>query len=811
MRGYVESSLPRGVKARAALFLAILGAAGFSLTRLWSVALGPAGDGAGVIWFSPPLTLQLAAGLAAAALVVICWRGCEWRLKKQGQDPLPARDQAALILWPISVLGLVPLVELCAPLYQISLAPLALAREGWPLALAAVVLSLAIQVRLMLVDNAGAALPESARSRPWLPWLVFIIALTAFILFGARLHQVSRQEGQFMGGDEPQYMFNAHSIAVDHDLDLVNNILLRESMNFMDPAWVLGGHSRWSLDKRYISKHRPGLPILMSPFYAWGLYSGVGVRKASVVLIWLLAAWMAAEVFLVCRNLTKRDLPSFAAAMASALFLPGLHYSNLLFPEMAAATFGIAAFRRIHQAGEEAQASWRQWLLAGILTAYLAWFHERFILLSVILGGYALWQGVWRSRISLAAFFTPCLISAGLIMNYFMKLYGRPFPTSSIHAQGSYLNPRGAWEGLSGLFWDAGEGLFPYAAIWLAAIAGLIWLVRKNRCAGIWAACMAIATYITAGLYADWFGGINPPCRYLVAAIPFLAVGLGAGIHLGPPRFRLVSMVLALAATASAVYVIIFPSGVYGHEIKLGNFFQFPILENLLPTYIVGKTPAQNSLIAAVWTGFGVLVLLLLQTGSRKSAPGKEALFLAVVFLLAFLAGAFAESAGPGVLEGRGWRHILREWQRESSHGPHRLTWQATRQAPNRDLHINPVNFRHGAVKALGNPPSAVARPAGGKPELFIWGQYITLPPGRYKVVVELESSLEDQTVVADLDAAADLGRKVFGKILITGEMAQKPVSLEFASGSVINKVEFRLGTSAKADLVVKNIWLKRL
>ena len=37
---------------------------------------------------------------------------------------------------------------------------------------------------------------------------------------------------------------------------------------------------------------------------------------------------------------------------------------------------------------------------------------------------------------------------------------------------------------------------------------------------------MILATYITAGLYADWFGGINPPCRYLVALIPFLAVGL---------------------------------------------------------------------------------------------------------------------------------------------------------------------------------------------------------------------------------------------------------------------------------------------
>ena len=162
------------------------------------------------------------------------------------------------------------------------------------------------------------------------------------------------------------------------------------------------------------------------------------MRKACIILIWLLGAWMVLEVFLLARDVTARDGPSLLAAGLAGLALPGLIYSNALFPEMAAATFSVAAFRRIRlaKAGE-----WRVLLLAGILTAYLGWFHERFILIALLLGAYMLFKGHFKSARGLAAFLVPCLISAGIMMHYFQIMYGHPFPTASVHARAVTLTP----------------------------------------------------------------------------------------------------------------------------------------------------------------------------------------------------------------------------------------------------------------------------------------------------------------------------------------------------------------------------------
>ena len=411
----------------------------------------------GVLWFMPGLLPQMAWFLCALALVALIWRAAQWRFRKGGSQTGQAADRAARCLWPLALLGLIPLGEILSSMYPASLVPLALGREAWPLMLLAALLWLGWQLGLSgrSRDRQDSA---PARFSPWTVWLVLALCLAASALFGLRLSQVSKEVGRFMGGDEPQYLFNAHTLAVDHDLDLANNVLLRENLHFLDPWRVIGGHASWSQGKQFISKHRPGLPILTAPFYAWGLYSGIGVRKAAMVCIWLLAAWMCCEVFLLCRALCGREPPALAAALATALLLPGLHYSNLMFPEMAAAAFGIAAYRRIHQAPPE---RWAPWLMAGLLSAYLAWFHERFIALALVLGLFALWRGVWRNWRSLAAFFVPCLVSAGILMCYFMILYGRPLPTSSIHAQGSYLNPRGAWEGPQRALVRRGRRTFP--------------------------------------------------------------------------------------------------------------------------------------------------------------------------------------------------------------------------------------------------------------------------------------------------------------------------------------------------------------
>jgi hypothetical protein len=777
----------------------------------WSVVMAARQGGeAAVTWRLPPLWMPIALGAAvwAVQLWVASWQ--QGWLARQGLDKPQARRLAALAWLPSLALVLVPLAEFLPPLLGTSLAPLALAREAWPLAVVAAAGVVAVQTRL--------ASPEIIRGRGetrrgWLSPVVFLLALALFAAVGVRLTQVSNQVGKFMGGDEPQYLFNAHSLAVDHDLDLTDNIYLRENSYFLDPAKVIGGHGGWTKSGLWISKHRPGLPMLMAPFYAWGLYLGHGPRKTATVALWLLGAWMVLEVFWLGRRYTGRDGPALLAAAGAGLTLPGLIYSNLAFPEMAAAAFSISAFRLLRSASP---GQWGLLLLAGLLTAYLAWFHERFVVLAILLVLYFPARGHWRSLKGLAAFYLPCLVSAWLLITYFQLLYGQSFPGQEIHAQGSYLNPRGFWEGLSGLWVDAGEGMLTYGAIWLAAVAGLLWLLRRRMGDGLWVLLMAGAVYLIAGFFADWHGGINPPSRYLVAAVPFLAVGLAAGARWGPPRYMVFVAVLGLASLAASAWVLHFPSAVYGHKVVLGSSLQFPLIDNLLPAFIYNyQTPQVNNGLALVWMWLAVAALLAMQLGYQRYSPFRGLAGLCLAFALVAAAGVAADKIGPGVLafDNPAQRIVL--WKRLSSlpldgpswhQGPHRLQPSALMVLP-----LAPARYLHGDAKAAPDSKEAVSIAAGVPSQLFVWGQYLVLPPGRYRATARLASPYHGPDQVAWLDLSQDKGQRVIEKRELSGADLSRPVSLEFSLHRWTANLELRVGTSGLAPLRVESMAITRL
>jgi hypothetical protein len=783
----------------------------FAATRWALVMTAGELDQTTVLWVWPPWWQPLLIGLAAWVLQYFAANWQQGWLVHQGLDRPRARRLAADAWWPSLALLLVPALELFAPLYSYSTAPLALAREAWPLAALAVAGATWLQTRLAAPELLGGG--RQREFKFWLAPLVFVLALGVFAGVGVRLNQVTHKVGYLMGGDEPAYLLITHSIAVDHDLDLTNNLFLKENSFFMDAGRLASGHGGWTLDRTWLSKHRPGLPLIMSPFYAWGLYSGQGARKVSTILIWLLAAWMVLEVFWLSRLCTGREGPSLLAAAAACLALPGLIYSNLVFPDMAAAAFGVAAFRRLRQAPVGA---WGVMLLAGVLTAYLGWFHERFILLSLLLAIYALARGHWRSLKDLVAFLAPCLLSAWLLAVYFNFLYGQPFPGPDIHAQGSYLNPRGAWEGLSGLWVDAAEGLLPYGAVWLAAVAGLLWLLRRRFADGFWVLVMATATYLTAGLFTDWFGGINPPSRYLMAAIPFLAVGLAAGARWAPRRFVLATLVLGVLTIASGLFVMEYPSAVYGHKVALGQNFQFPLVDNLLPAYIFNPEQAGiNSRLAAIWMCLAGVLVLALQIDGQRFAPKASLLGLIAVFLVINTAAIAADRLGPGITTYGNPAHRIALWQRVNSFPQGGFSWQGgSGLAPGKallELPIKPSLYSRLPARPLAHSPGAVETPAGAKHGLFIWGEYLTLPPGRYRASARLSSPYQGSQQVAWLDVSKEQGRAVLARLDVSGSQLDQPLSLEFQLEQKTPQVEIRLGTTGKARLVVQRMALTRL
>ena len=174
------------------------------------------------------------------------------------------------------------------------------------------------------------------------------------------------------------------------------------------------------------------------------------------------------------------------------------------------------------------------------------------------------------------------------------------------------------------------------------------------------------------------------------------------------------------------VHVLLYPAGVYGHEVKLGAYFQFPLIENLLPTFIVAKSAPVNAHIALIWMIWAGLMVLMLQGKPSGFAPGRAALSLLAGLVLFYGAAMAAEAAGPGLLAPRSKEHVLKAWTREARLGASPYRWQATGQPPKRVLELSPVRYRHGKVKLLGDPPSAIMAPAQLGAFLPIWASTST-------------------------------------------------------------------------------------
>ena len=75
-------------------------------------------------------------------------------------------------------------------------------------------------------------------------------------------------------GDEPHYLLAAHSIVIDHDLDLKNNYLNADYSKFYILAY-LDTHTKIQPDGKHFLSHDIGLPFLIAPAYWWKEREGV--------------------------------------------------------------------------------------------------------------------------------------------------------------------------------------------------------------------------------------------------------------------------------------------------------------------------------------------------------------------------------------------------------------------------------------------------------------------------------------------------------------------------------------------------------
>lgn len=246
---------------------------------------------------------------------------------------------------------------------------------------------------------------------------------------------------------------------------------------------------------------------------------------------------------------------------------PIFAYSNQIFPEVPALLiFLIALIALSHwQTPGGIYRSWGRWeapllALLTLLLCCLPFLHPRYGPPGLLCGAGLLLQG-WRSRRRWLALFLIGLVVAGGLC----ALIAFHFAFSD-----DWLGPlrpgSGAWKenaldfsvwkvSLPGHWLHVTDGILNNSPLYFFSLVGLLALVRLRDRRLLIAAAIYAASAGINGLHYNWNFGHGFPCRFMVIALPALALGLAWGLPLLLRRAT-TSLLVALAVAISAETVL---------------------------------------------------------------------------------------------------------------------------------------------------------------------------------------------------------------------------------------------------------------
>lgn len=437
--------------------------------------------------------------------------------------------------------------------------------------------------------------------------------------------------------DEPHYLVIVQSLLYDRDLDLRNDYEGDRYLVFY-PDRLPDMHGI-EIGRAVYPIRDLGLPLGAALPFALGGRSGV------LALMCLLGALLAAQLFLLARDLGFRREHAFVSAALAAFTHPVLTYTTQIYPELATALVFVTVARLVRRGRATPT---RSLAVASALTALLPLLSTRAWLIAapvaLVVGLFAITAPLplgARARRAVAAG-APFAAIVGALVLANGAMFGVYLPSAGyyiIRDQQQVLAYTPQVGGL-GLLYDRVFGLIGRAPLYLLALlgAGALWLRRRAHGAELlvlaagWGAYFA---YIASIAY--WWADGSPPSRYLLGSIPFLVVAVAGGLEAlerVPRALRLVAVAVLASGSAFVTYVYaVLPNLRYDLALDIrarngsGQLWDLlgrvirPEPGDLLPSLVTLDPP--SIALAAAWSAAS---LALLAAGWRlvRDAPPHE-------------------------------------------------------------------------------------------------------------------------------------------------------------------------------------------
>ncbi|MEK6206427.1 MAG: hypothetical protein AABM32_02190 [Chloroflexota bacterium] len=596
-----EAVPPRAISKRAQLggFLAAnavgLAVVAFAVSQPWVGEVGDLPRSLATRWLLPALGIAAALGVAIG-----------WHLDVQARTGFFARHLALYLVAPLVLLGM---RSLFIPETELGLLYLLLA-----VGLAANSLQALWTVMTRLGDTRAAILLGATLLGTALVLLPYdrTIAPTA--------------------SDEPIYLLIVQSMVFDHDLDLTNDWAGQRYYDFY-PEPLPDVHSI-QVGPQLFPVRDMGVPVLAAIPYALAGRTGV------LVLICVFGALLAAQLYLLLRELAFDRRVAFLAVAATVFVHPFLTYTTQVYPDLIAAVMFVTVVRLIRHG---TATPLRNLALASALVGTLPWLTTRAWFVTIGLGLVIAYAALKPRRdlvrrVLAAGLPLTLLVLVLCYLNW--RLFGWFMPGAGyflIRDQQEILN-YSPESGIPGLLFDRAFGLIPRAPIYLLAFIGVGALWRRRRLYGPPLAALILGWGLYFLYIADivtWHADGGPPSRYLLAGLPFLVVAVAGGFETvlaSAGRLRTALLVFTWVAVWWSAFVVfvyaVLPGLRYEYMpfirdanpvrlfLELGRVIR-PDVQTALPSFYGHETA--TPFLALFWVAFAIALGVLGYIISRRT------------------------------------------------------------------------------------------------------------------------------------------------------------------------------------------------